>query len=150
MNVTELDEAEGLTEEMVCKWLARKGYSETQTSGIWQKRETRFIRQINAAEMQRSVQLLATWDNVSPQAILREMNPRLASWPDDDARAAHRGPWLAVCVQDGTACMGLFRKDIAWFSHSGNLILTEEDTFARFWPCDAHGNKVRWPISAPR
>ena len=44
-------------------------------------------------------------------------------------------------------------NDVPWFSFNedqqgrGN-ILSEEDSFALYWPCDEHGNKVRWPTDA--
>lgn len=152
MNIMDLDEAEGLTAEMLVAYLVREGYAQTTyhtTTEHWQKRVGRILYQINVLKIERSVQLLATWAKVSPQSILREMNPRMRKGlPSAESRAAHEGPWIAETVS-GSLIVGIFMEHLVM-----GLVL---DCFGMtlrplsdwsFWPCDAHGNKVRWPSLA--
>ena len=146
MNVMDLDEAQGLTAEMVREWMSAHGWRNSRADGHMYHAE---FGTVATRDHFRVIEFLATYfARISAQALLREINPRLRPWPSAEARAAHRGPWLAVAREDGTACMGTFRRDVDWFTHSGNHILTDEDSYARFWPVDEHGQRVRWPVDA--
>ena len=141
-----LDEAQGVTTAMIVECIGHKGWHLTASREEWQTldKSKSYIRSISAWH-NGILAIIATHEEMTLQQLLREINPRLSPWPSKQAREAHRGPWLAICVGDGTACMGTFRPDIDWFAHSDDNILTEDDSFAQFWPCDNHGNKVRWP-----
>lgn len=152
MQIEELDEFQGLTPEMVQKLLRKHGF-DMRMGGLlhaggflahWSPDETVI------ASLEASLYAVARYRNQSVQALLREINPRLRSWPSREARAAHDGLWLVV-VDDETGAIGRFLNDVPWFSFdsddngNGERILTEEDSFAMYWPCDEQGNKVRWP-----
>jgi hypothetical protein len=92
---------------------------------------------------------LANLEGRTVQSLLREINPRMRpGLPSDAAREAQAGLWI---VQTGDLAMHVggfgtkeerpaFLEDFHetwWFP--------EECANWRFWPCDAHGNKVRWP-----
>lgn len=173
MNIMELDEAEGLTREMLTAYLIRNGYSAVAyhaTPEHFQKRVGRVLYQINTLKFDRSVQLLATWAKVSPQAILRAMNPRMrkgiplkAAW---EAHGKETGFWLALtdAPRDRLGeTFGWFEKrpfvtrlrlfDGCWewgirgagFAYGDDGKWGERADDWSFWPCDAHGNKVPWP-----
>ena len=87
---------------------------------------------------------LAAEHRLSPQSLVREINPRMRPWPSANARRGHSGPWLVTVAEDETGAIGRF-GDEGWFHFNDSNILTEHEKFARYWPCDANGNKVRWP-----
>jgi len=145
MNVTDLDEADGLTADMVRAWLKARGC--VQTPGHWDHPTKQPIRykdgDYGGPLWDGTLSQIAYDFGLTIQQLLRDMNPRLGLWPSPEEIAAHDGPWLCLCLEDETACMGVFDGD--WFKHSGNHVIEKRDRWARFWPCDAHGNKVRWP-----
>lgn len=149
MRIDELDEFQGVTPQVIGEWMTQNGWKQN-TPNWWSRGENRLM-----FDPQTFYQLwfwlkgLAdVYTEGNQMAMLRKINPRLRQWPSKQAREEHQGPWLAICVGDGTACMGTFRPDIEWFAHSDDNILTEDDSFAQFWPCDENGNKVRWPVNA--
>lgn len=87
MNILDLDEAQGLTTEVLEAWLLSKGWERrpfpSACGHIWQKpgvqtsKGKRVIYQINAESMHRTLTLLATWENIPVQQLLRDINPRL-------------------------------------------------------------------------
>jgi hypothetical protein len=150
-----LDEAQGLTDEMAFKSVTGLGWKQSETGHLWFKLSPEGVvikvtsgGDADVMKHTSALRLIAECEGITLQALLRKINPRLCPWPSKEAREEHRGPWLAVCTEDGTACMGRFRPDVAWFKHTGEHILTSEDSFVRFWPCDESGNKVRWPTNA--
>ena len=153
MNITELDEFQGLTEQMVREWLQGKGA--VCYEGYW--RHSLGIYPDGACGgllWADTLHALARdFCKSSVQAVLREINPRMRPWPSRHARSAHDGLWMVVVSDDETGAIGRFRNDVPWFSFNedangdGN-ILSEENSFALYWPCDANGNKVRWPTDS--
>ena len=146
MRIDELDEFQGVTPQLIAEWMTRNGWSRSKNNW-WARGEDglMFDQQTFDQQWFWLKGLADVYTDGNQLAMLRKINPRLHPWPSKQVREAHRGPWLAICVGDGTACMGTFRPDIEWFAHSDDNILTEDDSFAQFWPCDNHGNKVRWP-----
>jgi len=146
MTFDELDEFQGTTPQMVAEWMTRNGWKETKPNW-WERGEDgfRFDQQAFDRQWFWLKGLADVYESGNQLAMLRKINPRLRPWPSKQAREEHRGPWLAVCIEDGTACMGMFRPDTDLFKHTGNHVLDKDDEFAQYWPCDAHGNKVRWP-----
>lgn len=62
-------------------------------------------------------------------------------WPSPAAMESHRD-WLAKPFDDDAFC-------VVWTS--AEIIIKQEragDVDVGFWPCDEHGNKVRWPTDA--
>ena len=149
MRIDELDEFQGVTPQVIAEWMTRNGWGRSNNNW-WARGEDglMFDQQTFDQQWFWLKGLADVYTDGNQLAMLRKINPRLRPWPSKQAREEHQGPWLAICVGDGTACMGTFRPDIEWFAHSDDNILTEDDSFARFWPCDNYGNKVRWPVNA--
>lgn len=149
MRIDELDEFQGITPQLVTGWLLANGWTETKPRW-WERGEDAFIFDSETFEWFWTHALAAIYTNGNVQALLREINPRMRPWPSRQARSAHDGLWMVVVSDDETGAIGRFRNDVPWFSFNedangdGN-ILSEEDSFALYWPCDAKGNKVRWP-----
>ena len=143
-----LDEAQGVTTDMIVECIGRRGWHLTANRMEWQTldKSKSYIRSISAW-YNGILAIIATHEEMTLQAILREINPRMRPWPSIEARRAHNGPWLALYVESEALINGAFRPDIEVFAsfsiHAD--ILFESDDFARFWPCDAQGSKVRWP-----
>jgi hypothetical protein len=82
------------------------------------------------------------------------MNPRMRSWPSEGAVVAHAangGLWLGRKPNHGGLLVMEFEAD-----HTEDDPVMARDDFGdtywecdcenwSFWPCDANGNKVRWP-----
>ena len=147
MNIRDLDECQGLSADMIRAYLERTGWRRATRDDIdpsrWTKGEHTTWLPLESEDLAVTIQGLSRVKGRTPQAILRDINPRLMPWPSDELIAAHGGPWLCLCQDDETACMGRF--DGHWFKHSGNHVIEQRDRWARFWPCDAAGNKVRLP-----
>lgn len=169
MNIMDLDEAEGLTAEMVCQYLSASPVWRPRSSGAMfcdkHAGRSRLVwPSAVARDLGGTLCDIAHAEHRSPQAILREMNPRMRKGkPSDDEIGAHvqrGGIWIASRGElgnGGTICFinfywdtgmedpgpfsiwdGLERSDTLW---EDGYDLAEWS----FWPCDAHGNKVRWP-----
>lgn len=93
---------------------------------------------------------------MSDQDLLREINPRMRKGvPSTEAIKAHEdraGHWLAqsaVLPHSGCLRVGYFDNMhgfvIYELAHRGTITFFEIADSWSFWPCDAHGNKVRWP-----
>ena len=140
MNILDLDEAQGLTPQMVREWLANLDPAIMPSACI-------------------SDDIIAVSElcGETPQALLREINPRMRKgMPSEAARIAHgeTKDWL---------CMGymLHAVRFCWSVNDHVQMVDGTDVFSTersedtamiercaFWPCDEHGNKVRWPTDA--
>jgi hypothetical protein len=94
---------------------------------------------------------LAAKQAKSMQAILREINPRMRKgWPSEAAVQTH-ARWLAKSGPTGHIICGMMEIDPAFGpclkSRTARLDKVRADDWF-FWPCDEHGNKVRWPTDA--
>ena len=157
MNITELDEWQGLTREMVDHYLNRTGWCNMLDPDIRllkpQYAHVSFKMGLSAA-----VERIASLEGRSVQSLLREINPRMRKgMPSAAAIAAHEvsgGNWLAQSAQKG----GVLRV-LNWSISDHRAKLNTLDTTQKiprdmvpdswcFWPCDKHGNKVRWPTDA--
>ena len=141
MNITELDEWQGLTVAMLHSWLLSHGWRLAACEqGCGKELVSPYNRRCNVS---RSLEDFAwSWalieTRMTAQALLREINPRMRKGvPSKAAQAAHAGHWI---VSDSeTGCLGIQQTHmLGW----GDCSL-----FA-YWPCDEHGNKVRWPVDA--
>lgn len=161
MNILDLDEAQGLTIDVLEAWLVNKGWERRPFPSfdghIWQKpgirtfKGKRVICQINADSMHRTLTLLATWEKIPVQQLLRDINPRLrgrspgsqANFPSLDALSAWPHHWLLEVepYQAGAhPCMTVSLMIV-------QVGMVRAIEFKRCWPCDAAGNRVRWPIN---
>ena len=160
MKIDELDESQGLTTEMVREWLTaqkatfRDGHW-THPNGKYRYKDGEYGGLLWSLTLS---QIAADFDKANEQALLREINPRMRKgMPSAAAIAAHEvsgGNWLAQSAQKG----GVLRV-LNWSISDHRAKLNTLDTTQKiprdmvpdswcFWPCDEHGNKVRWPTDA--
>ena len=166
MNISELDEAQGLTAEMVRDFLKGRGF-ECEDGWKWKHRSA--SRRLVYADLESAPlhcesslrSLLVNGGFASAQDMLRQVNPRLQTGiPSEAARRAHNrncGVWIAAAGDLGNGGSILFVSfpdpgGIAvWTVDEWELYADEDEMGAKcrywgFWPVDQHGNKVRWPI----
>lgn len=110
-----------------------------------------------------SLELLAAIREQSIQSLLREINPRMRGpgYPSDAAARAHGdGGWWVFQHQQGAddprsvtkpgelhmaqMCLSSAFNDVRFYWERG-LMGEPCDEACMWWPCDANGNKVRWP-----
>jgi len=141
MKIEELDEFQGLTAEMVREWLHNLDPSIKPS-----------------ASMADDIAAVSELCGETPQALLREINPRMRKGMPSDAALAEHDEWI-VCTPFGATF-------IAEISYGGSddgfsimmppindhcdaeFIAEKHWPECLFWPCDEHGNKVRWPVDA--
>ena len=160
MNTTELDEFQGLTAQMVREWLTKQ--KAVFCDGRWTHPNGKYRytdREYGGLLWPPTLSQMAVhFDKANEQALLREINPRMRKGiPSAAAIAAHEvsgGNWLAQSAQKG----GVLRV-LNWSISDHRAKLNTLDTTQKiprdmvpdswcFWPCDEHGNKVRWPTDA--
>jgi hypothetical protein len=115
--------------------------------------------------LQASLNLLAAMLGKSTQELLIEINPRMRKGlPSEAAIDAHRqvgGMWTGTYGTVGGGGFVVFCSFMTEPSDNpaaGPLVVWDDEEFHdsewqkeqlqnywHFWPCDAHGNKVRWP-----
>lgn len=143
MNILNLDEAQGLTEKMVREYLERQEWTyDGRVDSVtgWRRGKDAFT--LCALDLHYSLDWLARKEGRSVQALLRDINPRMRRGvPSEAAKQAHSMSWVGRSPYGGIMIGQwdgpIFRRDAHGFASS-----PEEWSF---WPCDAHGNKVRWP-----
>lgn len=156
MKLDELDESQGLTADMVREWLSAQNRSQL-IGDVWTWRDGQ-LRDANLHHsLSFSLAALCAIGNKRPQQLLREINPRMRKgMPSRAALEAHgeNGDWVVfrnvlhavrfvwtVCdVVQMVSGFDVFRSD----NPEDAAMIAE----CSFWPCDKHGNKVRWPTDA--
>jgi hypothetical protein len=167
MRIDELDEFQGITSEMIQAWLLATGWKQVEQmayqldappvrTGWLFRRGDETVG--TGADISYVLAKLSRLSCKTPQALLREINPRMRKgMPSAAAIAAHEvsgGNWLAQSAQKG----GVLRV-LNWSISDHRAKLNTLDTTQKiprdmvpdswcFWPCDEHGNKVRWPTDA--
>ena len=166
MNITELDEWQGITAELVAKWLVVNGWQQTKPNW-WDKGEDWFWFDSHVFDQQMFwlYALAAACGHNTPQSLLREINPRMRKgMPSEAARKASRhngGMWIASrgeLGKGGTIVFVCFDSDsedglplAIWDGEEWDHWEVEPREIENewsFWPCDEHGNKTRWPTDA--
>lgn len=145
MNIMDLEEAEGLTEARVDAWLVANDW--LLRDGLWRNPDGAVIA--NPHDTARLLELIADLSCQTPQALLREMNPRMRRGLPSMAERKAQQHW--ICVR-GDAMEFLQVKnypDEGGLFRSGGMGRIVEACYsdALSWPCDAHGNKVLWPAT---
>ena len=132
MKIEELDEWQGLTADMVREWLHKLDPS---------------IKP--GASLADDIQAVSDLCGETPQALLREINPRMREGvPSEAARQAHPGNWLV------SGCLNQSKEKHFEVWHSRNLHLASNYPYnpdgkrIECWPLDEHGSKVRWPTDS--
>ena len=157
MDISKLDEYQGLEAQMVRDWMTRKGCS--VLNGYWRHPTEKYTYpdgKYGGLLWANTLNLLsADFGFGSVQALLREINPRMRKGMPSDAALAEHDEWI-VCTPFGATF-------IAEISYGGSddgfsimmppindhcdaeFIAEKHWPECLFWPCDEHGNKVRWP-----
>ena len=160
MKLDELDESQGLTADMVREWLtAQKATFRdgrwTHPNGKYRYKDGKYGGLLWSLTLS---QIAADFGMANEQALLREINPRMQKGMPSDAALAEHDEWI-VCTPFGATF-------IAEISYGGSddgfsimmppindhcdaeFIAEKHWPECLFWPCDANGNKVRWPTDA--
>lgn len=168
-----LEEAQGLTVEMVTSYLTTADWTRTVTATgpRWSAPgTTRRSDSWSEENLNLLVCRIAETERLTEQAMLRKINPRLRPLPSPAARKAHPGRWIAVNPEghgylirfDETILDTAQPRHIASFTthihrrraETGERDVVEEQVFRisedqlvrwRFWSTDDSGNKVPWP-----
>lgn len=161
MNVSELEEFQGLSPEMVHAYLRRSGWRFAEHDpGSFEYRNARdlsvFLGWISGVA--RCVTDIAQAEDRSIQAVLRDVNPRLRPrLPSEEARDAHErhtGRWVAVRRDEHMEyrhttiirfLRGMTAVKLQFEDHRPTFDPTDEIAKWSFWPCDGNGARVRWP-----
>jgi len=145
MTLDHLDEYQGIDETTVRAWLANLDPA------------------IKPSAIADDILAISELCGETPQALLREINPRMRKgMPSSAARKAHAsGVWVAgrgVLGSGGTIVYVSFDPHsedglplAGWDLDEWDewdVTLAEIASEWSFWPCDEHGNKVRWPTDA--
>ena len=159
MTIEELDEWQGLTCESVSEWLRAQGF-DMRLGGLlhaggylvhWEPIAS--ARQATEDALHAVVQ----YRKQSLQSLLREINPRMRKgMPSRAALEGHEnGDWVVfrnvlhavrfVWTGDGDAVQMVSGFDVFRSDNPEDAAMIAE---CSFWPCDKHGNKVRWPTDA--
>ena len=163
MKIDKLDEFQGLTVDMVREWLEIHGWEVRECGNGSTDAKKRFTDRVSVLRCDWDFCLgwlltrVAAAERMSVQALLREINPRMRKgMPSRAALEAHgeNGDWVVfrnvlhavrfvwtVCdVVQMVSGFDVFRSD----NPEDAAMIAE----CSFWPCDKHGNKVRWPTDA--
>lgn len=149
IKIEDLDEFEGLTADMVRAWMRANGWEPTGgqygVGPVWVTGNGKRISD-SSILTDDGLKWLALVSKVSPQSLLREINPRMrAGWPSEEEIKAHdqRGG-LWICDHGRGPSFGRFAEGERF---EGIALEMSRDALerlgARFWPCDQHGNKTR-------
>jgi hypothetical protein len=161
MNVMELDEAEGLTVDMVHTYLRDAGWTHIAhaVSDLWIKDDQRLHLSGYPDAFSDALELLC--ESTDPRVFLASINPlarsRVPSRAEIDAhKVSHPDGYWILRKPGGQLLIVYFENHDPPAACSycpvdlGTHMATGEDCAGMYWPCDAHGNKVRWPKPAPR
>ena len=139
MNILDLDEAQGLTPQMVREWLANLDPAIMPSACISD-----------------DIITVSELCGETPQALLREINPRMRKGMPSEAARKACASWLLRDTETGE--VELHRTEgTSLYSASdyksgtlkrAALPLRDFGDWMEFWPCDANGNKLRWPTDA--
>lgn len=147
MKIDDLDESQGMTREMVDHYLNRNGWCNMpdpdQRLLKPQYAHVSFKMGLGAA-----IERIAAIVGSTPQAILREINPRMRKgWPSGNALANH-DRWIARKPYGDLIVCRWRPPYMVNAAGGGDFALREQCEHWEFWPCDECGNKVRWPTDA--
>lgn len=169
MSSSELDEAQGLTADQAREWLRANGWTYCHRGPAndqghpyagWGKGKHWIHDDGDGMYLDNAISQIADERGESEQATLRELNPRLRpGLPSDAAVYAHRpmgGVWIGCHGElghGGSIVFLSFDRDddtvALWDGeewHNMETEMIEDLPNWRFWPCDANGQRVRWPV----
>ena len=159
MDFSTLDEYQGIEAQMVRDWMTRKGCY--RQDGYWRHPRDKYSYtdgEYGGLLWEDTLfKLSVDFGFGSVQALLREINPRMRKgMPSRAALEAHgeNGDWVVFrnvlhavrfvwTVCDAVQMVSGF--DVFRSDNPEDAAMIAE---CSFWPCDKHGNKVRWPTDA--
>ena len=155
MKFDELDEWQGLTREMVDHYLNRTGWCKNAATDI-RLLKPQYAHVSLKMGLSAAVERIASIEGRSVQALLREINPRMRKGMPSQAALAAHDHWLVRDTETGEISLhraegGNLYSVIHYRNGTKNPdseALPDFGTWMEFWPCDEHGNKVRWPTDA--
>ena len=157
MKIDEFDEWQGLTPQRVRDWLLANGWQQLKPNW-WEKGADGFLFDPQTFDQVWFwLYALAAIHETNIQGMLREINPRMRKGlPSRAALEAHgeNGDWVVFrnvlhavrfvwTVCDAVQMVSGF--DVFRSDNPEDAAMIAE---CSFWPCDKHGNKVRWPTDA--
>ena len=157
MKIDEFDEWQGLTPQRVRDWLLANGWQQLKPNW-WEKGADGFLFDPQTFDQVWFwLYALAAIHETNIQGMLREINPRMRKgMPSRAALEAHgeNGDWVVFrnvlhavrfvwTVCDAVQMVSGF--DVFRSDNPEDAAMIAE---CSFWPCDKHGNKVRWPTDA--
>lgn len=134
MKIEDLDEYQGLTQAMVRTHAEAHGFTYHENTLYCPQGKAALFFATNPHFIGHVVSVVAKHLSLSDQAILRDINPRMRKQPSTAAIGLHNGHWIVQDTETGS--LGIWQPHMMSASHDARL---------SFWPCDANGNKVRWP-----
>ena len=164
MRIVELDEWvpdewQGVTPELVTDWLTAHGWTQKPTQpNWWFKGDDGFM--FDAPTFGQvwfwAYALAAIYANGKVQALLREINPRMRKGMPSEAARKACAFWLVRDAETGEVELHRTEGTSLYSASdykSGTLKteavpLRDFGDWMEFWPCDKHGNKLRWPTDA--
>lgn len=136
------DEAQGLTDQMVEEWLLKNGWCLSATNRMYFKEVDGAIIAATRRDKGGSLWWIAEQEKITLQQLLRVMNPRMRpGWPSDSALSAHK-TWIMTITDSSKNILSY------WGSYARvrtKAMCDDREGTVSCWPCDSHGNKVRWP-----
>ena len=144
LKIEELDEFDGVTADMVRAWLRANGWELAGTGAhqYWRCGSGEVAEALLLTDLSWCIGYIANGHGLSPQSLLREINPRMrAGWPTDEELERHAfwlvgQPSIRVALRVASAEYVRTWRDRLdpEFRNIGQPVC---------WPCDQHGNKTR-------
>jgi hypothetical protein len=165
MNILQLDEAQGLTAEMVRAYLRAQGPRVVLDGEYWVWPSKSCVRdKYFGNRPSERLTDIAFCEGIGAQELLRRVNPRMRKGtPSQEAIEVHGhngGVWIGsygVLGDGGFIVFVSFRSEPSDNPDHGPLHIWDDEewhdsewrpeqikNYWSFWPCDANGNKVRW------
>jgi hypothetical protein len=156
MKIEELDEFQGITSEMIQAWLLATGWKQVEQmayqldappvrTGWLFRRGDETVG--TGADISYVLAKLSRLSCKTPQALLREINPRMRKgWPSEEALSAHPF-WLLNNAPIHCLPSVVTSRFVREKKHRSDPEFADVAPHYA-WPCDANGNKVRWPTDA--
>lgn len=158
MDISKLDEYQGLEAQMVRDWMVGRGCY--RQDGHWRhpREQYRYTDGEYGGLLWEDTlfKLSVDFELASVQALLREINPRMRKGMPSEAARKACASWLVRDAETGEVELHRTEGTSLYSASdykSGTLKteaipLRDFGDWMEFWPCDRHGNKLRWPTDA--
>lgn len=149
MRIDELDEFQGVTPQLVTDWLLANGWTQTKPRW-WERGEDGFLFDSETFDQlwfwTHALAAIYTAGNI--QALLSKINPRMRKGMPSQSALAASSHWLVL--DNETQEIALYRSNgrRLHVARAPFELMPDFGDFVSYWPCDEHGNKVRWPTDA--